>query len=1271
MDHARAIELIAQIQSQMTQALCRDQYRLQHQLNQLKQEQRQGKSIEFKLNQLVERLLASVNHCQQRQQQPPTTHYPPELPISQERERIQAAIAQNQVVIVAGETGSGKTTQLPKICLDAGRGIQGLIGCTQPRRIAARSIAARLAMELNTDVGQAVGYKVRFSDQVSERSYIKIMTDGILLAETQHDRFLNQYDTLIIDEAHERSLNIDFLLGYLKQLLPKRADLKIIITSATIDTQRFAQHFAHAPIIEVMGRTYPVELRYRPLDSQDDIQQAILAAVDEAEQYHRHGNILLFLAGERDIRETTESLRKHHPKGMEILPLYARLSAKEQNKVFQTDGQRRIILATNVAETSLTVPNIRTVIDVGTARISRYSIHSQIQRLLIEPISQASANQRKGRCGRVGAGLCLRLYDETDFAQRPAFTDPEILRTSLAAVILQMLALRLGDPRQFPFLEKPENKHFTAGFKLLEELGAVDKQQQLTAIGHELAWLPVDPRMGRMVLAAHHYGCLRELLIIVSALSIPDPRERPLDKQQAADEAHALFVDERSDFLSFLKLWDFLHDHARHLSQNKLRKLCQQRFLSYLRFREWHDIHSQLLTFVKQHGWSMNAEAATYEQIHCALLTGLLSHIAQKTDKLYLGARNKKLNIFPASGLFKAQPAWIVAAEWAETTKVYARCVAKIDPAWLESLAGDLCRYSHHQPHWEKRSAQVRAYEQVTLYGLPIVVKRKVNYAKINPVEAREIFIMGALVNADYHSSAAFFRHNQQLLKEINDLEQKARRPDIRVDDVVLYQFYDAQLPPNIHSGATFEHWLKSQPPKTLFLKREDLMQSNSSQVTAEAFPATLSINGGALALHYRHEPNHPQDGVTVDVPLALINQIKPQRFEWLVAGLLPEKITCLIKSLPKVLRKNFIPAPDFAALAAHDLSPSEDSLTSALSHYLQRLSGIEIPLDAWQMAKLPPHLWMNIHIINEKKQSLAMGRDWPQLKQQCQQQAQQTFATLPKPWEKSHLTQWDFGDLPKWLELSHDQLSVKAYPALVDNGADVALRLFDNEPAAQVAHRQGLYRLFCLSLTASIKNLQCQLPIDQSVCLSYAAIDRCEQLKQDVVQAVIEQVFLLAPLPRTQAQFEQRLSQGKNQMTAQGNELIRLLTTVLKQYRQIQALLAQTPSKAIETHRASLIYPHFLIQETKPFLQQYPRYFNGIIKRLQRLQTAPDKDREKSQTMTPLWQHYLRLRQQKTAVDWAAFKQDLEELRISLFAQELKTAYPVSVQRLEKKWMP
>jgi ATP-dependent helicase HrpA len=1273
-----------------------DQFRFQKQIRSFKSKLKNGQEIDT--NSLVADIEKSLKKRQQRAINLPKPQFPDDLPVSSRRDDIAATIAKHQVVIIAGETGSGKTTQLPKICLSIGRGISGMIACTQPRRIAARTIAIRVASELESPLGHAVGYKVRFSDRLSPDSYIKFMTDGILLAETQGDRFLDAYDTIILDEAHERSLNIDFLLGYLKQLLPKRPDLKLIITSATIDTQRFSAHFNNAPIIEVSGRTYPVEVYYRPLDSEDteedrEMIDGIVAAIDEIDSHDRHADILIFLSGERDIRETAKALHKHHLSNTEVIPLYSRLSAAEQNRVFNPVRQRRIVLATNVAETSLTVPRIKAVIDTGLARISRYSIRNKVQRLPIEKISRSSADQRKGRCGRIAPGVCIRLYSGEDYDKRPEFTQPEILRTSLASVILQMLSLRLGEINDFPFVEPPNQKMINDGFTLLTELGAVNERKKLTEIGWQLSKLPIDPRLGRMILAAKQENCLQELLIIGSALSIQDPRERPMDFQQAADIAQKRFVDEQSDFLSFLKLWEFYQEETKHLSQNKQRKLCKTHFLSYLRMREWHDIYQQLYTAIREIGWKVNQVKAEYEEIHRALLAGLLGNIAHKNkaENEYLGTRNIKVYLFPGSGLFKKQPKWIIAAELVETTRLYARYVAKINPEWIEQVAGDLCQHHYFEPHWEKRPAQVGAFERVTLYGLTLVAKRKINYGPLDPTLSREIFIRTGLVAGEYQSRGAFFKHNKQLIEEIQTLEDKSRRQDILVDEEQIYAFYDARVPKGIYNGKAFETWLKQEKDsKLLFLSREDLMNhSASDKVTPYSFPDNIEINGVILPLTYHFEPRHENDGVTVDIPLALLNQLTPQPFEWLVPGLLEEKIIALLRSMPKTLRKYFVPVPDVAKDALETLKKpqvsfretgsfleaSKYSLYQAMITYCHRRLGKPLPPieEVWRLESLPAYLFMNFKLLDEKNKILTQGRDLVALQQKwgthASSKSQQQIAKESEL-ERDNITKWDFGELPAQVSLTMNAMTMQGFPTLVDEGTHVNLRVLDNPTKAQLKLRSGLLRLFLLNLPT--QQLIKKMPINHKLCLQYMKVGNCEELKTEMLMALVDSIFLIEPFPRNQSEFEQRLSKGKQGIKSLAEDYARLLATILEEYNSLnQALQKQNSSPAmpeIKIHLKSLIYKGFLNEISFAQMQHLPRYLKAIKLRLERLRQNPQKDAQKAAQIAPLWEKYYQLSiKTEPSLELNKFRWMLEELRVSLFAQELKTAYPVSVKRLEK----
>ena len=1292
-----------------------DQYPLRKRLRRFHSQVKANQPIENKVfEQFLHDLEKSLKQRQHRATHLPKPQFPDELPVSERREDIATAIANHQVVIIAGETGSGKTTQLPKICLSLKRGVAGMIGCTQPRRIAARTVASRVASELDSPLGHAVGYKVRFSDRLSADTYIKFMTDGILLAETQSDRFLEAYDTLIIDEAHERSLNIDFLLGYIKQLLPKRSDLKLIITSATIDTKRFSAHFDDAPIVEVSGRTYPVEVRYRPLSSDTDEEdrnmiQGILDAVDEIGLHERQADILIFLAGERDIRDTAEALRKHRLFNTEILPLYARLSAAEQNRVFAPSTQRRIVLATNVAETSLTVPRIKAVIDPGLARISRYSIRHKVQRLPIEKISRSSADQRKGRCGRIAPGLCIRLYSGEDYSQRPEFTDPEILRTSLASVILQMLALRLGDVHDFPFVEPPTLKMVNDGFTLLIELGAVDEDRQLTDIGWQLSKLPIDPRIGRMILAAQSANCLHEVLIIASALSIQDPRERPMDAQQAADAAQQRFADEQSDFLSYLKLWNFFQEQAKHLSKNKFRRLCHDHFLSYLRLREWQDIHQQLYTLIREANWQVNQIEANYDEIHRALLTGLLGNIAFKTeaDKKpglakkggssseyeYLGTRNVKLSLHPGSGLFKKQPKWIMAAELVETTRLYARYVAKINTDWIEPVAGHLCQHHYFEPHWEKRTAQVAAYEKVTLYGLTIVAKRKVNYGPIDPPLSREIFVRNALVQGEYHCTAAFFQHNRELFNEIEALEHKSRRQDILVDEEHIFAFYDARIPAGIYSGKAFEKWLKqveADHPNILFLSREDLMKHAGENITVQAFPDHILVNEVTLPLSYHFEPGQERDGVTVDIPLPLLNQLTSAPFEWLVPGLLEEKITALLRSMPKAWRKSFVPVPTVAQEALETfqtpkvsfreggsfLEAPTKSLYEALTTYCHRRLGKPLPTKVWGLETLPTHLLMNFQLFDSENQYLDSGRDLAALQQKWGDHAStecQREVANESGLERDNLTRWDFGELPAQVSLKVNGIRVQGFPTLIDEETHVALRVLDNPNVAKQKLRGGLRRLLLLSLPT--KKLLKQMPINHQLCLQYMKVGHCEKLKEDMLMTLVDSIFLMEPLPTKQVEFEQRLTKGKQILMTRAYEYASQLAKVLEEYSALTVKLNQLSNRStalpeIKQHLKHLIYDGFVKDVSLEQLKHLPRYLKAVKMRLDRLDHDPQKDAKKAAQIAPLWKTYweYRAKSLSPSSELIEFRWMLEELRVSLFAQELKTAYPISVQRLEKK---
>ena len=1279
-----------------------DRHSLRKRLHGLQRRSKEGKPFDRGLAEIGRAIEASAQRLAARRAALPVPDYPEELPVSARRVAIAAAIEEHQVVVVAGETGSGKTTQLPKICLELGRGAAGMIGHTQPRRIAARSVATRIAEELRCELGQAVGYKVRFTEKAGENSYVKLMTDGILLAEVQSDPLLERYDTIIIDEAHERSLNIDFLLGYLRQLLPKRPDLKLIITSATINTESFASFFDGAPIVEVSGRTYPVETRYRPLLDEEAKKEAdpirgILDAVDEVGRLDPLGDILVFLPGERDIRETAEALGKHRMRETEVIPLFSRLSAAEQDKVFKPHGGRRIVLATNVAETSLTVPGIRFVIDTGQARISRYSHRTKVQRLPIEPISQASANQRAGRCGRVSAGVCIRLYSEEDFLSRPEFTDPEIRRTNLASVILQMMLLGLGDIENFAFLDAPDKRFISDGFRLLHELGAVDERNRITEDGRRLARLPVDPRIGRMLLAADREGSLHEVLIIAAALTIQDPRERPLEAQQAADEKHSRFRDEKSDFVAFLKLWDYYHEQARHLSNSKLRKQCRNEFLSYLRMREWHDIHGQLLSQLREMGLKPNQTEASYEAIHRALLAGLLGNIAFKDEREqkgpqkkrkplveYLGARNIKLAIFPGSSLAKRPPKWIMAAELVETSRLFARDVAAIDPAWLEGLARHLVKRTYLEPHWEKKPAQVSAFEQVTLYGLLIVPRRRVNYGPIDPQLSRELFIRHALVEGEYQTEAPFFVHNRELLEEVALLEAKSRRRDILVDEQTLFAFYDERLPAEIYSGKAFEKWRKQaerKTPRLLFLERESLMQHEAEGITGKRFPEHFDCHGLPLPLEYHFEPGHPADGVTVLVPLAVLAQLKPGPFEWLVPGLLKDKLIAMIKSLPKAQRRNFVPAVNFAEAALEAMQPGKGALQEVFSLQLQRITGTQLAPESWDMAGLPSHLLMNFRVIDERNKVLAEGRDLLALQQQMAGEVRESLqTTVENPWEREGLIAWDIGELPEIVEVAQHGLRLKAFPALCDEGETVALRLFESPEVAAEIHRKGVARLFVLENRDKVKYLQKNLPDSKTLCLHYVSLGKCEELTRSIIDAAVDAaLFANHPLPRTQQEYETMVDAARTGLVDTANRITSLVGESLASYHRIQKQLkgAVQPQwinslADIREQLQRLLVPGFVAATPGEWLEHLPRYMQALERRLEKLRSDPERDRRLLLEMQPLWQRYWARCGEEgscTENEIQRFRWLLEELRVSLFAQEYKTLETVSVPRLEKLW--
>ena len=1273
-----------------------DQFPLRRRLQNLRKQQ----SIKpDQLSALEANITASIERCALRQQHIPKPTFEADLPVIERRHEIAQAIKDNQVIILSGETGSGKTTQLPKICLELGRGVSGLIGHTQPRRIAARTVATRIAEELNSELGDIVGYKVRFHDQVkADRSYIKLMTDGILLAETQNDKFLNQYDTIIIDEAHERSLNIDFILGYLKQLLPRRPELKLIITSATIDPQRFSQHFDDAPIIQVSGRTYPVDIRYRGVDEQADKEQdqsqAIIAAVDELNK-EKPGDILVFLSGEREIRDTADALNKLQLRHTEVMPLYARLSNTEQNRIFQSHSGRRIVLATNVAETSLTVPGIKYVIDPGTARISRYSVRSKVQRLPIESISQASANQRSGRCGRVSEGICIRLYSEEDFLNRDEFTDPEILRTNLASVILQMLALGLGKIDDFPFVEAPDSRNINDGFRLLEELGAVhrrDGQLSLTPQGKQLARLPIDPRYARMVLEAARLNSLNEVLIIAAGLSIQDPRERPQDKRQAADEKHSEYANKESDFLGLFQLWQFFKEQQKTLSSSQLRKWCKSQYLNFMRMREWQDIVSQLKKAIAELGLGLSTQAADYQAIHQAMAAGLLSHIGSKEkERDYLGARNSRFKIFPGSGLNKAKPQWVMVAELVETSHLFGRMAAKIEPQWVEGIAEHLIKKDYSEPHWSKKNGAVEAFEKITLYGLTLVSQRRKMYSQIDPTMCRDIFIREALVQLNTRLNYAFLKHNQKAVEQVEALEEKTRRRDLLVDEENLVAFYAQHIPGDICTEAGFKKWwqkISIETPELLHFDPDMLFKKQANEVNEYSFPEYWRQGNLTLALQYHFEPKDPDDGVSLLIPLALLNQVHDIDFDWLIPGLRYELIVSLIKSLPKKLRRNFVPAPNYADACLADIAPRDKkgqpvSFLSAISQKLKRMTGLELTPDEWQIENLPAHLRFNFKVMDEKNQLVKQGRNLHELQHGLQGKVEQSLQKVASPeLEKSGLTQWDFAALPREFVKKNSGFELKAYPALVAEKQSVAIKLFDKPHQAKACHKQGLRQLMILAIPSPVKYLQDKLPNKAKLGLYFNPFGNVSVLIDDCIAAGVDQLIAVYCAKhngdiRDKEDFLNCVEWLKGGINEQVLSIAEKVEKGLTQAHSIKKKMkGNVPLSLISAHGDikqqldSLVYNGFVSDIGFARLDPWQRYIEGIVRRLEKLPIDPTKDRlhqiniEKVQS---LYQAKLQkipagmpVPQALQEVRWM-----LEELRVSFFAQQLGTSMPISGKRI------
>ncbi|MDB5778632.1 MAG: hprA [Polaromonas sp.] len=1316
--------------------------------------------------------------------------FPESLPVSARRDEIARAMADNQVVIVCGETGSGKTTQLPKIALALGRGKlnappgQGrLIGHTQPRRIAASSVAKRIAEELKTPLGEVVGYKVRFQDRLSRDASVKLMTDGILLAETQTDPLLKAYDTIIIDEAHERSLNIDFLLGYLRQILPRRPDLKIVVTSATIDADRFAQHFASAkgpaPILYVSGRMFPVEQRWRPFEETRDydMSNAIADAVDELWQGNAAGDILVFLPGEREIREAADHLRKHlthnvMTRNAEVLPLFARLSQPEQDRIFDSHGGRRIVLATNVAETSLTVPGIRYVIDTGTARVKRYSFRSKVEQLLVEPVSQSSANQRAGRCGRVADGICIRLYDEKDFAGRPRFTDPEILRSSLAGVILRMKSLRLGMVEDFPFLERPQGRAIADGYQLLNELGAVDDDNELTRLGQELARLPLDPRVGRMIIEGRERNALDEVLVIASALSVQDVRDRPMEMQTQADQQHAKFDDEKSEFSGYLKLWEWLEDSrggkppspqpspasgrggklplppgegrgegvpTHKLSNRQYEQLLRQNFVNIRRVREWRDIHSQLHTVVAEHKWKLNTAPASYEQLHKAMLSGLLGNVGWKLEETssnpatgarggsgsgeYLGARGIKFFPHPGAHLRKKPGRWIVAAELVETTRLFGRGIANIDPQWIEEVAGHLLKKQVLDPHWEKKAADVMAFERATLYGLVVYSGRRVAFGPIDMHGARDIFIREALVAGQWETKLPFLAANLKLVEQVEELEHKSRRQDVLVDDELIYAFYDQQLPQDVSSAHGFETWYRQASrdnPNLLKLTRDELMRHEAAGITTNSFPKTIRLGGVDCAATYLHEPGDPRDGLTVTVPLFVLNQVSDERVEWLVPGMLKDKVQALLKSLPQKPRSRFVPLPESATRLAETLSDDahweRGSLTDSLLKMVRDATSLDVKRADFKLDMVPAHLFMNLRVVDEHGRQLGMGRNLGALKAELGAQARGAFQALAGMKARAHeevspspsgggqgggtraaqgspppnlppvggganpgqrFTSWGFGELPELMEIRKGGTSLIGFPALIDQGDAVTIEVFDEPDVAAAKHRAGLRRLFALQLKDAIKYLEKNIPDLQKMAVAYMPLGTQEELRDQIIEVALDRAFLLDPLPTDEAAFKRRIEEGRGRLTLIANEVARLAGTILAEYgaamRKIKDTKIQPEATADAAQQLQRLMPRrFLAVTPWPQLQHFARYLKAVTLRLDKLRADPARDAAKLSELRPQEQRYWRLvSDRKGAVDdrMSEFRWLLEELRVSFFAQELRTPQPVSVKRLDKVW--
>lgn len=1304
MDNAELDELSKQIQ----QAMLKDRHRFRQRMRGIRSARKQQKPFDRNLNRLQKELEKSVALREQRQQSRPAIIYDETLPVFERKDEIAAAIAEHQVVIVCGETGSGKSTQLPKICLEMGRGIEGTIGHTQPRRIAARSIAARLATELKCQQGEQVGFKVRFTDTTNPATHIKLMTDGILLAETQHDRFLNQYDTIIVDEAHERSLNIDFLLGCIKRILPKRPELRLVITSATIDAERFSEHFPTgnqpAPVILVEGRTYPVEVRYRPLEADEnsgeaDWRQSLVDAVEELE-IERAGDILVFLPTERDIREAAKALRgwqtNTRRNEREILPLYGRLSTSDQNKIFNTSSRNRLVLATNVAESSLTVPGIDAVIDVGTARISRYSARAKMQRLPIEPVSKASADQRKGRCGRVGPGICIRLYSELDYLSRGDFTPPEIQRSNLASVILQTMVLNLGTIEEFPFLEPPRPAAINDGYRTLFELGAIDDRNELTETGRQLAKLPVDPRIGRMVLAGHEQACLHEVLIIASALEVQDPRDRPHEKQKAADEAHEKFAHESSDFLTYLNIWDFFHKAKRDLSKSQLRKACLQNFLSYNRLREWADVHQQLLRLIEDFGLKQGGRSNNADAIHKALLTGLLANIATLTSTHeYTGAGGSKLFLWPGSALFGQKPKWVMAGELLETTKRYARTVAKINSDWIEPMAVHLVKRSYSDPYWSRKKGSTMANERVTLFGLPVVPRRVVRYGPADAITSRELMIRDGLVTGEFDTSGEFLERNQQLVEEAEQLQHKTRRHDLLLGEEARFEFYDARIPADIWDTKTFERWrvdAEASDANILYMTLDDLVVSREDVSVANDFPDFLQVENVKLQMEYHLEPGSEQDGATMIVSEEVVALLQPQLLEWGVPGTLEEKVTALIKSLPKSQRVMFVPVPDTTREVISELTYGQGAFLQELARLLTRIGGEPVSPKSFDLNALPAHLRMNVRVVDHSGSELVTSRDLLQLRQQFATKANpeafqkpmldDTPTDLEKSWQREGVTQWDFGDRPTSVLVVRDNQRVELFPAIIDRTDSVQLALLTNTDEAMRLSANGIARLLELSSGAETLEALMQNALFPLVVESARTVLKMKDADDQMLTVVSRRLLATQDsLPRTKAEFESFCHPEAEQLAALNDELLQLVREIIDEAASVRVArgnitlpIYETAAADIDSQLAELISADFLVSTPADWLSQLPRFLKGIIQRCEKLvQGCTRHDEQQRAELSPFWKNYLGEKAKHTGSELPpelqTYRWMIEEYRVELFASDLGTSVTVSPKRLNRQF--